>query len=227
MSRHRFQRGMRLTFNGREQIVEERLPNGDFRLKDIALNESQPIPESTLVEALFNGQLVFLGDERAALTQRRAMELLVEDLNMLSDDDPRKKEAKRRWAYVEAILRGNLSSANASSLIPLIERVHSETRDFKKVPNWRRVYYGWFKSFIEADNDPRVLVPQYKKRGNTKRKFAGMRKAKGQKFSEREKALASEVAEVVNDVINEEYLSPQRLSVRGVCDRVSAGSIWD
>jgi putative transposase len=222
MSRHRFQKDMHLELCGREYVIEDHLPNGDFRVKDIALDEAKAVSEAELVDELFGGQLVFLGNSRTTVVQRKAAEKFIDDLNMVDDGDPRKIEAKRRWAYVAAIINSKSPRLNASTLIPLIKRIHAEIRDPNKVPHWRTVFYGWFKSFLASGEDARVLVPKFRQRGNTKRRFAKGRKAKEEKFSEKELRLAEEVAEVVEEVINEEYLNPQRLSLQEVWDKLDA-----
>lgn len=220
MSKHRFQRGMHITLRGREYIIEDRLPNKELRIRDISLDEANTFRESELVDALFEGQLVFLGNSKTPDAQRKTAEAIVDDLNMLADDDPRKIEAKRRWAYVRAIINSKSHTFNASILVPLIQRVHQEIQDPNDVPHWRTVFYRWFKSFLASGEDPRVLVPHFKQRGNTKRRFANGRKAKGQKFSKQELQLAKEVAEVVEEAIDEEYLNTQRLSVQEVWNRL-------
>lgn len=222
MSRHRFQKDMHIELCGREYVVEALLPNGDFRVRDVALNESKAVTEVELVDALFGGQLAFLGDSKTTVVLREAAERLIDDLNMLDDEDPRKIEAKRRWAYVAAIINNKSTRLNASTLVPLIKRTHDQIQDPNKVPHWRTVFYRWFKSFLESGEDARVLVPQFTQRGNARRRFAKERKAKEEKFSEQEFRLAEEVAVVVKAVIDEEYLNPQRLSVQEVWDKLDA-----
>jgi len=141
---------------------------------------------------------------------------------MLEDDDPRKKEAARRWAYIKAILTGKLTVMNASTLKPIIEQVHEEIRNVGKPPNWKTVYYRWIVPYLECGEDIRALIPNFGKRGNKGRRFTGARKALGQKYSEKEKELAGEVADVVDEVIGEEYLNTQRLSVQAVYDKLEA-----
>ena len=213
---------MHIQFLGREYVIEDRLPKGELRLRDVALDESRPIPEAELIDALFAGNLVLLGDSRTTNAQRKVAGSFVDDLNMLGKDDPRKKEAKRRWAYVKAIIDSRLTQMNGATLVPLIERVHGEIKDANEIPHWRTVFYRWFKSYLASGEDPRVLVPNFKKRGSTKRRFGQGRKAKKQKVSEKEMRLAEEVAGVVDDVIREEYLNPQRLSVQQVWERLDA-----
>lgn len=220
MSRNRFQKGMHIKFHGREYVIQDRLRKGDLRLRDVELDELRSVDETELVDALFDKQLVFLGDAKVTDAQRRTADSLVDDLNMLEDSDPRKVEAKRRWAYIREIINSKTACLNAAILVPLIERVHREIKDPNAAPHWRTVFYRWFKSYLACGEDPRALVPNFKKRGSTRRRFAVGRKARKQKFSTKEFLLAEEVAEVVEDVINEEYLTPQRLSVQEVYDKL-------
>ena len=62
---------MHVEFRGREYVLEARLPNGDLRLRDLALDESKPVPESELIHALFDGDFEFLGDSSVTLVQRK------------------------------------------------------------------------------------------------------------------------------------------------------------
>jgi len=208
---------MHIELRGREYVIDELLPGGEIRLLDVALKEPELVSKNSLLDALFDGQMEFLGDGREnSLIQRRLVESFIDDIVMLKDDDPRKKEFKRRYAYVRAILDAELTEFNAATLEPLIERTHGEIKDPKDCPNWKTVYYGWFVPYILAGEDVRACVPNYKKKGNRKHKFAGARKRKGQKFTKAERLKADEVAEVVEEVINEEFMNEQRLSVAEV-----------
>jgi hypothetical protein len=72
MSKNRFRKGIHLLFQGRECIVEERLPNGDLKLRDIAVNSFRAVAELFLIDAWFEGQLEFLGDTSTTVAQRKA-----------------------------------------------------------------------------------------------------------------------------------------------------------
>lgn len=216
-----FRRGMHIKFQGREYIIEQRLPNGDIRIRDIAFNESKPIAQDKLLDALFDEQLEFLGGDGAASSfQRNIVKTFIDDIAMLEDTDPRKIEFKRRLAYVKQIQAANLTSFNATTLEPIINRVHKETEDTKSIPHWKTVYYRWFVPFIVSESDVRAFVPLYKKRGNRTRKFTGKPKRKGHRFTEAEKRKAEEVAVVIDEVISDEFMTKQRLSVAEVYDRL-------
>lgn len=217
----RLRRGMHINFRGREYVIDQRLPNRDIKLHDVALDAPESVPEGVLLDALFDNQLEFLGDGCVgSLVQRKMAESFIEDISILSEEDARKKEFRRRHAYVKAIQVAQLTEFNATTLIPIIKRVHTEIKDDKRQPYWKTVYYRWFVPFILAGEDVRAYIPSYKKRGNRNPKFIGKRKSKGCKFSELEKRKAEEVAQVVDQVINEEFMNEQRLSVAEVYDRL-------
>jgi putative transposase len=221
MFSYRFCRGMHVEFRGREYVIEQRLPNGDIKLRDIVFDESEPKAQGELLDALFDGQLEFLCDGRAtSAIQRERVKSFVDDITMLESTDPRKIEFKRRLAYIKQIQAANLTAFNAATLEPIIEQVHRETKDIKSKPCWKTVYYNWFVPFIISGDDVRAFVPLYKRRGNRKRKFTGSQKRKGQKFIETERRKAEEVAAVVSEVIDEEFMNEQQLSVVEVYDRL-------
>jgi putative transposase len=215
MSKNRFRKGIHLLFQGRECIVEERLPNGDLKLRDIAVNSFRAVAELFLIDAWFEGQLEFLGDTITTVAQRKASKEFISDLSALEEGDPRKKELRRRHAYlrpiIELVSRG-VAKINQEILEPVIRKVHETIDDKKRPPNWKTVYYCWYRTLILTD-DIRALTPQYNKRGNFTRKFSGIRKSK---YSEKDKEKAQQLAEIVDEVIEEKYLSRQRLTVAAV-----------
>jgi putative transposase len=218
MSRNRFRKGMHIEFRGRKYVFEKRLPTGEMQIKDIVTNILKSFPETELIDGLFNGQLEFLGDTgNHIMSRRKTIRNFVDDLNMLKDDDYRKKEAKRRYAYIKRIQDHNPTKFTKDTLEPLIEEVAQTLKDSAK-PHWKTVFYDWFKPFVASGEDIRALVPLSKSRGNRTPKFTAKRKLKGEKFSQSEKDKAKEVAGIVEEVINEEYLNEQRLTVQAVYD---------
>jgi hypothetical protein len=63
-------------------------------------------------------------------------------------------------------------------------------------------------------------VPLYKRRGNRKHKFTVRPKHKGQKFTETDRRKAEEVAAIIDEIIDEEFMNEQRLSVAEVYGRL-------
>jgi putative transposase len=221
MFSYRFRKGMHVELRGREYVIEQRLPNGYIKLRDIVFDESELKAQGELLDALFDGQLEFLGDSHAtSAIQRKRVMSFVDDIAMLESTDPRRIEFKRRLAYIKQIQAANLKVFNAATLEPIIEQVHREINDIKSKPCWKTVYYHWFVPFIISGDDIRAFVPLYKRRGNRKRKFTGNQKRKGQKFTATERRKAEEVAAVIDEVIDEEFMNEQRLSVAEVYHRL-------
>lgn len=221
MFRYRFRRGTHIALRGREYVIEQRLPNGEIKLRDVAFNESDSKTLDELLDALFDGHLEFLGNNStSSLVQRKIVESFIEDITMLETMDSRKIEFKRRLAYVKQIQASNLTAFNAVTLEPIIERVHREIKDPNNKPCWKTVYYSWFVPLIISGGDVRALVPLYTRRGNRTRKFIGRAKRRGEKVTEVERRKAEEVAAAVDEVIDEEFMNDQRLSVAEVYDRV-------
>jgi len=219
MSKNRFRKGMHLFYQGREYVIDKRLPNGNLQLRDIAINSFRSEAELCLIDAWFDGQLEFMGDAKTTVAQRKAASEFINDLSALEDDDPRKQELRRRYSYLRPIIElisQGVVRIKQEILEPLITKVHETINDKKHAPNWKTVYYGWYRTLIITD-DIRALAPQYKKRGNFTRKFCGGRK---NKYSERDREKAKRLAEIVDDVIEEKYLSRQRLTVAAVYEEL-------
>jgi putative transposase len=169
MPSYKFRKGLHLLFCNREYVIERRLPNGELQIQDIATNEFKPVPEQTLVEALFSGSLTLLGDEqRSSLIQRKSISSLVQDLCLLNDT--LRAEAKRRFSYVKEIELQGLNKLTADTLPPLIEQISQTIRD-DSPPSWITLY-RWYKRFESAGRDIRALVTNGKTRGNRQRKFS-------------------------------------------------------
>src|SRR5689334_14249522 len=142
MSKNRFHKGMHLLFQGREYVIEKRLPNSDLQLKDIATNNFRSVAELSLIDAWFEGQLEFLGDAVTTVAQRKAAKEFISDLSALEDDDPRKKELKRKYAYLKAVVElvsQEIDKINQKILEPVIKSIHEAIGDKKRAPHWRTV----------------------------------------------------------------------------------------
>jgi putative transposase len=209
MSNYRFRKGLRLHWRGRgEYVIEQRLPGGEIQIREVATNCYRAVEEQSLVAALFDGTLELLCDDQdSTLTERKAARLWVDDLNLLDED--LRKETKKRYAYVYEISKRGLTKLTGQTLKPLIEEVRRIIGD-PSPPSWITLY-RWHKRFLTSGEDVRALIPALKRRGNRCRKFSG---------GDPEKAEA--VVKIINEVINEKYLSRRRPTVASVCAAVYA-----
>jgi len=221
MAKNRFHEGMHILFRGREYEIDSRLPNSDLRLKDVVAASFTAVAELCLINAWFDGHLEFLGDTGTTIVRRKAAKEFIADLSALDDEDPRKKELKRRYAYLKSVVElvsDGVVKITKEILEPLIQKVHESIGDLKRPPHWKTLYYSWYRTLIITE-DIRALTPQYNKRGNFNRKFSGSRR---RAFSERDKENAEHVAEIVDEVIQEKYLSRQRNTVSTVYEAIVA-----
>lgn len=207
MPGYSFTKGMHIELRGRECVVGDRLPNGQIRITDLAFDESRGVTEAELVDAFFADSLVFLGDAAVTREQRKYAEDLIDDLSMFRDDDPRKQEAKRRYAYVKALEDAGLTAFSKRAVRPVIKSVHAEIGDRKKPPFWKTLCYGWRADWIRSGKDLRVLFPRYDRRGNTKPRFSHGRKGMGEAFTGEERERAAEVEKLLAEVIKKVYMN--------------------
>jgi hypothetical protein len=82
MAGYSFIEGMHIELGGRELVVEEKLPNGDLRVLNIAFDESRSEKKEDLVKALFAGELKFLGDSSTTQVEREQARRFVEDFTI-------------------------------------------------------------------------------------------------------------------------------------------------
>jgi putative transposase len=209
----RFHKDQHIRFNGREYVIDQHLYNGTLRIRDIVTNECRLELKSNLVEALFDCKLEFLAEgKRTSLAQARTARSYVEDLSILDGDDPkqkkRKDEARRRYKYVNAVLKRASLKLTKEVLDPLIQEVALSIGDLTQ-PSWSTLY-NWVRAYRNSNEDIRVLVPATNRRGNRKPMYSGTRL---NEYTEKDKEKAEEVTQVVDLVVRERYLSTQRLSV--------------
>lgn len=213
MSGQRFHKDLHILFRGREYVINQRLRNGELRVKDVVTDEYKSVPEMELVEALFDGHLEFLGEGAGgSLAQIRAARSYVEDLSALNDGDPkqkkRKDEARRRYKYVSAVLSKGVKKLTKNTLGPLIKEVAALIKD-PNSPSWSTLY-NWVRAYMKSGEDIRVLVPATNKRGNTKPKYSGRRL---KNYTERDNEKAEEVKQAIKFIVGVKFLTPQRNSV--------------
>ncbi|HEV2864650.1 MAG TPA: Mu transposase C-terminal domain-containing protein [Pyrinomonadaceae bacterium] len=216
--------GMHLLYGGREHIIEQRLPDRSFQLKDLATNQYTAVTEGALVDGLFNeGQVELLGAGREyAYVKERSEKTRVGDLTALADDDPRKKAAKRRLAYVEGMKERGEVKFTKEFLRPVIEKVgatlgemphdefkrrtKAEQAELKKagvrVQPSPASLFRWYTDYEKAGGDIRALVPAFKSQGNSTRKIS----------DDEEKQEA--VLRLIEKVLEDEYMTLERPSVQ-------------
>jgi putative transposase len=192
---------MRLLLDGREYVLEERLPSGDLRLRDVVMEVPRVESEPFLVEALFDGRLTLLGETgEYSHLQKRVARTLVGDLTALKDDDPRKAEVRRRVAYIQAIVKARPAALTDEHIAPILERVRAERGD-RTAPSGRTIR-RWHKEFMSAGEDIRALVPATCAKGNRTRRLC------------KDLARRTVLLRLIEQAIDEEYLRLERPTVQ-------------
>jgi putative transposase len=225
----RLRKGLHFLLNGREYIIDQRLPNRDIRIRDIASDTCIAMTEEALTDAVFDGHLEFLIDDgNGTYRGLKDSRLSTESLSLL-DGNPRKKwlkeEAKRRYKYVREVLDRRLTKFTDGSLTPIINKISQEIND--PSPPSTITLYRWSKLLLKCGDDIRLLVPLTGKRGNRTRKFGGNDKG-GEEDGDEQKphkgdcGKADEVADIVNELIKEVFLTEERPSVETTYDLIVA-----
>lgn len=207
---------MHLVFRGREYVVRKRLPNDKIQIKDIITEEYQAVAERDIVQAIFKNECELLGHDRNQdYLNERLGKTGVSDLGCLGENDPRRGELTRRIAYVEAVVAAQLNARTRKTLQPIIDAVAAKINDPKK-PSFQTLI-RWLNFFDKSGGDYRALVPATKARGNRKRKFLGRRAAKGDfKNNAKNREKAEKVASLLDEAVDEAFMSEQRLTVQAV-----------
>jgi putative transposase len=210
---YRFEPGMHFIQQNREFVVEQYLTEDELQVKEVATNEFTAKPISLLLTALFEGDLILLGDNRNyQFLQQKLAKSRGSDFSLLDKNDPRKIEARRRLEYVKEIKKRGLTTYTQKSLKPVIHALHKKIRDKKKKPHWSTVN-RWRKAYEAAGDDFRALVSAEKARGNANHKYSGICLSE---FSEEDIERANAVANIVEKLVRTQYLTKQRRTVASV-----------
>jgi putative transposase len=210
MVRHHFRRGLELQWRGRLFVVERRDEDGKIQIRDTSNNDFQSLSEIMLVEELFAHNLEII--QRDGETGK--IVTFVDDLSLVAEKSA--EEAKRRMRYVQKFIDSKIESVTKKYLEPAIQEVAKEIQD--QHPPSHITVYRWLRAYIQAGCDIRALLPR-RRPGNRQRKFG---KKTGLKMTQEARERARQTAQIVDDVINESYMKPRRLTVQATYDLVEA-----
>jgi putative transposase len=208
MIRHHFRRGLELKWRGRNFIIERRTEENNIQIRDTRSNDFLSFPQNELIDALFNGELEIIKNA-SEITSGKHLRF-PDDLSLVSEE--RRETAKRRLKYVEKCITRKISTATQKIIEPIIFAVAKEIND-SCPPSWSSVY-RWLREYLKSEGDIRALLPKHRK-GNTIRRFG---KSPSQKFNQQKRELSSEAAKIVEEVIQENFLTKQKLSVQATYD---------
>lgn len=201
MSGFRFAVGLHFLLQKRKYVITKGLLDGNFQVMDLATNECFPMPEDMLVDALFKGDMEVRGDgSLAAYADTEAAKSFADDINHLPTEI--RTEVRRRFAYVREIVSRRLDTRTRGTLEPLIRDVAKESGDTNP-PAWITLY-RWYRDYRRSGKDVRVLVPNYRGRGN------------------RTPKIDESAGKILSDIINQKYLKDPTFAPSDVLDTMEA-----
>jgi putative transposase len=205
--KHRLHRGLLIRLNGQGECrIEKRLTDSDLQLKNIVTNEYISVSEERIIAAWLDGALEFLGDAQGpTLAYARPAQTTASELSLLDED--LKAEVKRRFAYISVLKAKGETKGTREILSLTINEVSEEIND--STPPSTTTLWRWNKRYTESDEDLLVLTPAHHRKGNTQRKLAS---------GDRQKS--DEIVKLIDEVIEEKYLSKERPTVARTYDSI-------
>ena len=199
MTRICLRKGLHLTWQGREYVIEQYLTTGEVLLQDVLTNHLSTLKATALTQLLIQGELEFIevaakhGNQSHSQKGYRSA-----DFTQLPSE--LREESKRRYRYIERVLSNNILKRTESNLKPIIDQVAIEIED-SQPPSWLTLW-RWLKDYESSGRDIRSLVPKYVSKGN------------------RQPRLNPEVRKIISKVIEQVYLKPSQASGADVYERV-------
>ena len=198
MRRITLKEGVRFELHSREYKIIECVSPGEWKIVDVVTGRQSNLSEDIITNFLFKGKLSFID----AVHQSH---IAFPDLN-----EKKKNDAIWREKYVTAILDEDIQKLTKRNVEPIIREVYceiqvadnlvQEVKD-KPQPSFISVY-RWLKKYKQSEGDIHSLVSNVSKKGNRKSR------------------LASEVHSIIQQAIEEIYLSRNQGSVKDTYDRV-------
>lgn len=183
------------------EITEEKTDQ-TFELKRLSDDFHIYLSKDELLDGLIEGSVKFLDKESIKKNKIDVKSRVTADF--LTFPEPQKKIARRKLAYVKAIIDANLSTVKPQTFNEVIDEVAAWLEDERK-PHWNTVY-RWHREYLSSNKDVRQLTSNDKKKGN------------------RLPRLQIEVQKIITEVIHSHYLTKERPSLKSthtaICMRI-------
>lgn len=205
MNRQYLKRGLELWIGTRLFVVEQMSPDGDIMLRDALTNEFTSFTQSNFYEQFYRGEITLV-------ERQKDKNKLLKTVTCLSQlPEAKQTETARRFKYVKKAIETGIKLTN-ENLRRIILEVAQENNDKSLIsPSTLR---RWIHRYENAEADVRSLAPHFRP-GNRKTKFGV---ARSQPITLREQEKANELVSVIENVVNEGYMTLERISVEAVYD---------
>jgi putative transposase len=194
MNKIAFKQGLHFWLDKREYIIQAKKADGNLKIIDIVTEEISFLSERELVQFFLSGELEF--DSNSASIKPKTYQRA--DFSQIPSQ--LKVEAQRKEKYVKAVIEQKIETYTSSSLTPIIKQVAQNISDSKPPSNI--TLYRWLKDYTSSGGDIRSLIPRYQARGNYDYK------------------IDPEIHRLIDEVIAEVYLAPERPSIARIYDVV-------
>jgi putative transposase len=191
MSRVKLQVGTHLWLDNREYMISEKTDN-QFKLIEESTREIKWLTEQELVEDFFTEKLAL----QPAISTEIPNNYHLADFSEIPENLQR--EAQRKYQYVVKVLEQKLSTYTSDSLAPIIEQVAKDIEDQK--PPSAITLYRWLKQYLNSRENLGSLIPKNRQKGNFIPK------------------ISPEVQAIIQEVISEVYLTPERPNIASIYD---------
>lgn len=194
--------GAFLNYNGSDYQITAEDEEERFELKRLSDELHIRMQKDELLDCLIDGSVKFLDPHNVETNKSDQKSRLTADFLTFSESE--KAIARRKLKYVKAIIAANLMTVKPQTINEVIDAVAKQINDEKK-PHWTTVY-RWHRDYLESDSDVRALSTNRKRKGN------------------RLPRLRPEVQDIIDDVINNYYLTRERPSIKStytqICMRI-------
>lgn len=194
--------GQYLSYQDKVYTITEERADDTFELRRLSDNFHIYLTKDDLLEGLIEATVKFIDKESIKNNKVDVKTRITADF--LTFPEEQKTIARRKLAYVKAVIDANLPTVKQQTFDEVIEKVAAELKDERK-PHWNTVY-RWHREYLSSGKDVRQLTTNDKKKGN------------------RQPRLQVEVQRIITKVINDHYLSEERPSMHStyikVCTKI-------
>ena len=197
MRRITLNEGVRFELHSREYKITECVSPGEWKIVDVVTGRQSNLSEDIITNFLFKGELSFV-------TTTHQSHIAFPDLN-----ETKKNDAIWREKYVRAVLDEGIQQFTKKTIEPIIRDVYCKlqvvdniAQEIKNKPKPSFIsVYRWLKKYKQSEGNIHSLVSNVSKKGN------------------RNSRLAPEVHSIIQQAIDEVYLSLNQGSVKDTYDR--------
>lgn len=198
MGRITLRDGLKFELHGQEYQLIERVPPGEWKIRNVVTNRQTNLPENAIKDYLFKGELRFI-------TAKSQQHIAFPDLS-----DAKRNDAIWREKYVTKVLERNIHKSTQQALEPVIKEVYYQLKLSEDIPQEIRdkpqpshnSVYQWVKKYKQSEGNIHSLVSNTSKKGNRKSR------------------LDPEVYQIIEQAIDEIYLNPNQASIKDTYDLV-------